>query len=265
MGRRQSALQISLFSFQDIITSVTGILILLTLLMALTIAQQSKAKSQVSHSKEGEKVAEQLEAVRANVHMLEQALQELNHTNQQLKEASSFDGDEILSQLQEEALNAERAYQQAASENESANEKLSEVQQDLDQQTADRQRIEQLREQIEKDLAMSSRLVNGDIFAFSAGANANRTWLIEFVNEGFRLIRADGSNSTPWAPAEQLKPILAKLSPRQHALVFLVRPSGVAKLRDLESLANERGFGVGIDLVAEDVEILLKDREEGRP
>ena len=74
--KRKSNLKISLFSFQDIITSVTGVMILLTLLMALELVEKIETSPPVLTENLTVELKNQLEKINQDVIQLSKSVNE---------------------------------------------------------------------------------------------------------------------------------------------------------------------------------------------
>lgn len=77
MGRRKSAIpRFSLFSFQDIITCTTGIMLMITLVMALRLVESSASAPPAQTKKLVEQLESELESIADQVGMLEDQFQQ---------------------------------------------------------------------------------------------------------------------------------------------------------------------------------------------
>src|SRR5688572_14968092 len=103
--RRSTAQPITLFSFQDIITSVTGVMVLLTLLMALELIQRVVAapthQTIVQTRQSGQSLAE----MRAEITTLRQQLESSNLIAENLP---SFDPNKLREDRQQLEANSLR-------------------------------------------------------------------------------------------------------------------------------------------------------------
>jgi len=64
MGRKKGGSPFSLFSFQDIITCVSGIIILITLILAVELTQRKQAKPAVETAQLAEDIRRAIEDTR---------------------------------------------------------------------------------------------------------------------------------------------------------------------------------------------------------
>ena len=95
---RRTELKISLFSFQDIITSVTGVMILLTLLLALELVESAQQSPAIQTTELVNDLQEQIAVASAE---LEDLKKRINASSTELSQSTTTDKDAIKLEIQE--------------------------------------------------------------------------------------------------------------------------------------------------------------------
>lgn len=287
--KKGRATGMSLFSFQDIIMSVMGILLLITLLLTLFLVTPSEAsfgKGKIIGQLEAqlvtaEKNGEDLESAISSLKIAISQMATAPNTNQLLaelaltKKSLTSKSNELI-QLEQKVVKAQEA-QEKEIEKLGLN-KLKQQVEDLQvkseslkisssQQEA---AIEQQKQQIQAIQENLNTLIK----------DANKLWLIPSLEKGGRepiIVTVSGSgieidrfnrpedkkkfpeNRSLDALNNELKP----LSPAKDYVLFYIRPSGVDLYAKLKDLATDKGLQVGSDAVGEKTEMeFTRDLEE---
>jgi hypothetical protein len=275
--RRRSTAAFSLFSFQDIITSVTAILILLVLILSLELVtrRQEAAASDPQVSRASLQAASAaLEALVAKLAMIVPP-----------DEPRPFVG-RTLSELERDVRIVEDQARQAAADAEAARavegraralaaaavarlEEAREIRTDIDRMTeqaasadeeATKLALENEREAdrlAQKQKEIVDQPSSGAELVFNApNDSAAQAWIVEVSSDGLTVVKL-GTNQRRLlgvgiGPGSAAAKWLSELhAGRDHALI-LVRPSGVKAVDDIrESLVNA-GISFGIDFLGED-------------
>ncbi len=275
--RRRSAAAFSLFSFQDIITSVTAILILLVLILSLELVTRRQ-----------EAAAADPKTTRASLQTAVAALQSLAGTL-----AAVVPPDQTrplvrrtLSELARDTRIVEDQAQQAIADAEAARAVEGRARamaaaavsrlQDAKQTYADVDRMKEEAARVDEEARKlslendeeSTRLAQkreqlvdqpspGAELVFNAPENsASQAWIIEVSSDGLTVVklgtnqrRSLGVGVGPGSAAAQW---LTQLSAgRDHALI-LVRPSGASSVDAIRQSLGEAGISFGIDLIGEE-------------
>ena len=275
--RRSSSAAFSLFSFQDIITSVTAILILLVLILSLELVtrrqEAAAADSKVSRAS--------LQATAAALQALAGTLaavvppDEPRPLVRRTRSELARDVRVVEDQARQETADAEaaravegharalaatavsrlKAAQEIRDDVALVKEEAARVDEEAkklalhNEQEADR--LARKREEIVEQPSPGAELV------FNAPKNsATQAWIVEVSSEGLTVVklgtnqkRSLGLGVEPGsAAADWLEGLDAG---RDHALI-LVRPSGVDSVDDIREGLGNAGIFVGIDFIGED-------------
>jgi len=274
---RIGAAAISLFSFQDIITSVTAIMILLVLILTLELVTRSQQRGVAV---EDRRVAQQL---REAVEALEQRATELRLEAARLSDSASRaagfsatetkqrrdDAETAANWLRLENQSLEPRLRAAKSERRAADATLMRAASSADRMPEERveeleaavaaleaaNRREQERQSASRPNAAAtpaSRLVyNPD------PDNAKHPVLLEVAKGRLTALEGGGRPITPLGsgPGGEFRRWLDVLDRSSRYVVLILRPSGIEQLHDVREAIVRRGVEVGIELVGEDMRV----------
>ena len=273
MSRRgRSGPTISLFSFQDIITSVTAIVTVITLLLALDLVQRKQSKASDSSSAMAVILTERLERAEEELARLQNVA---DTTDAVVREVASISPGDLRSEIAQrestiEELKRERAQLQQQNLVWKAHEKAKLTEQfDLvplkDEQTRTSVAATELERQQAEEAAE-----NRTIYSLPRGTK-QEGWLAvvdadqidvapigraapptTFVPTGLALIGSSAAdNFGKWMDEKNLD--------RAYFLV-LIRPGGAATFDDVEEKLKSRRISHGFDLIDADQAILHPER-----
>lgn len=275
--RRRAAAAFSLFSFQDIITSVTAILILMVLILALELLtrRQDAAAADTTVSRASlQNAAATLEAL---VVQLSAVVPSDNPQPLVRRTRSELERDVrvIENQAQQAATDAETARviegraKALAAAAASRLEAVQDVRDEVDrvkemaakvaeeakkvslenEQEADRQAKK--REEIVDEPSPGAELV------FNAPEDAGtQAWIVEVSSDGLTVVKL-GTNKkkvlgADAGPGSASSAWVLELKPRQDHALILVRPSGVDRVESIRERLSDAGISFGIDFIGED-------------
>ena len=260
MGRRrnQASAPISLFSFQDLITSLSGILILLVLLMAIEIAAGKLDESQTDSK--AESMSGSLRDLRASVASLSSDVADLKV---KVGAGVTLSAVEVVSQLTKaERENAElaAALSRLQAENAVLGRESKSTRTNVESSSPDlialESRVEALRESVaraeadkktfyipEEGSAKSPVIVECSATKIRVGYIGRPELPIEFASDDAGISAFDKH--------------LRRYSTDKEYLVFMIKPSGVRIFYSLTVAARDRGFEIGYDALEEDRSVAL--------
>ncbi|MCE9629118.1 MAG: hypothetical protein K8S94_00155 [Planctomycetia bacterium] len=277
MGRRKPAAAFSLFSFQDIITSVTAILILVMIL--LTIELVTRQRHQATNSPDATRrhidaTVTRLESIASRLRneVAARRAQQTPHTLQEARDvlaatqANLTDARLRLAETQRTRNAVARLL--ATAEEEAAThaadaERLAKLQRQSDEDCEECDRLEsanrteqERQENRKREIAEKPR--SGTELVFNPPADSDRkAWLVELSGDGATVVLL-GGNRTQRLGADTdagsaTEGWIAGLKPEGDYCLLLVRPSAAKGLgRDIEQRLNDAGIRFGIDLIGED-------------
>jgi len=281
--KKRRATGMNLFSFQDIIMSVMGILLLITLLLTLFLVTPSEA----SFGK-GELI-EQLEAQMAAVEKdgkdLKSAISSLQIAISQM--ATAPDTNQLLAELEL----SKKTLVSKSTELKQLEQKVVEAQ-EAQEKEIEKLGLNKLKQEVEELQAKSESLKISQSQQQSAieqqelqiqeaqeslntlKKDANKLWLIPSSEKGGReplIITVSGSgieidrfnrpeDKKEFSATKSLGALgdaLNPLSPAKDYVLFYIRPSGVDLFTKLKDLATDKGLQVGSDAVGEKTEMVF--------
>ncbi|HOI37757.1 MAG TPA: hypothetical protein PLY00_18045 [Verrucomicrobiota bacterium] len=256
--RNASSKRISFFSFQDIITSVTGILILVTLMLTLYLNQAVGDRVGHADHQIREDLTTRIESLsRSNLAMIAQ----LNR----LEAAPS------AARLQAERGELEAAIQRLESSESRRVGALREQEADLVQTnrqlSASSDALKVRLEEMQKELSQKKAKTNA-FFAIRGLPNSPKRPVISIVSGSSLQIERLGDAAGVHHigdrnPVTDFKRFLASCDSSSNYVVFVVRPSGISRFYACREAATEAGFEVGYEPVAEDFDVRFQ-YEEGQ-
>lgn len=255
MARRQDN-PFSLFSFQDIITGLCGIMILLVMLMVIDLTLRRAA---ATVPVEPETVDfQEADSLRAQI----EALQVLVTNAQQQAEWSatatpvlSTEGASRFAERAEQMQNDVQAQQQKSDDLER---RLSQEKEEAAKLRTARHAVEEKKRSLNEQLLSSAKEVNGVTLIPEAGSSRTPVFLVLSRN-GAELHQVDGSSKqfSELSWESELRSSLKNLDRDSVSVIVLVRPSGCDKMDDAVSVIKSAGFTYGRDPLEEGSEVKI--------
>lgn len=248
--------RISFFSFQDIIASVTGVLILVTLMLSLNVTTAE------TRSEEEERLQSARERL-ARIEAENERLQERRREAAALPDRAQIEAQ--IETLRREQTEVEAQRKQLEETLASARERIAK------QAAVTETSVAELSQQIE---SAEQQLAEMRPKAAHARTNVNVVYIIPDAEPRrsskapvaimvsgtqLRSQRLNGSEAFEAAvnSAEALQAVLARHNPERDYLIFYFRPSGAKWFEQFRALARQRGFEVGYDAVEEQKELVF--------
>ena len=262
MSRRgRGGSPVSLFAFQDIITSVTGIMILVTLFLALELIrrrQGSPDQQTAALSAEIREAVKQAGDTQTAVATIRRTIDELKSDlagrEASLTQEVRYDAGELARQLRDlEELNKLLAQELATSRERrtAAEESLDELKQQDAQKDDDRQELADLTRQAQEKLRELQKLKQSNRVIFNAGQGSAKTpWLIELTPG--KIQAAEAGNRAPPQSFADVQALLAWTTKRSRSgeyFVLLLKPETIEEFHEARLGLEKQGFDVGFDLL----------------
>lgn len=246
--KRSTQAAFSLFSFQDIITSVTGIMILITLILALELVNRVESAPANQTAQQRDTTQEMIEVLRHEIAALEQSAGSEGDVD--LNGLPTLDPGELARRaesLERSAADIERQIVVAQSRAGDKSREADAARRRADvQSAATRERIENIQKSITEAEAKLARVRGRERVYFKPGDPEVTTWLIEAQET--KLIVAQLGVSAP--PQEltmihELDAWARRLDPAKNDFLLLVKPGGENRAKKCETLLRDRGSGHG--------------------
>jgi hypothetical protein len=277
--RSLNSSKISFFAFQDIITAVSGILILVTLILATDLEKPLQSRSENADPKLEQQLQEilrqQLEADAQNSRLQQllaaaeaaPALEKLeadvsrlrsqlsDEQNKQTSIADQMTANQKATEARDKILglsDLKATIQHTIQEAESIAQKDAKVRSEMDGQEQEvaraQYRLLKLRQR-EGQLWLipdKSTTTKEPILVTVSGSGA----IIERFDHPDQRRELDAANAD-----SEFESYLNKSKPLDQYVVFLIRPSGIALFQELLKSARDKGFDVGFDALEENKQI----------
>lgn len=262
--RRRSTPSISFFSFQDLITSVTGIMILLSLLLALSLTQRSPGRPTAHAAEAVDAVRESLAESRAHVAALQG---EVRQGEQELAELAGLSVSGLqrqTSEARQQASDLRTRTDRLNNQRQAAQTRAQARESELAGRETDRRRLERQQREAARLAAELAEMKSGKRMFFEAPPDgAKFPWLVEVTGSALRL-RLLGRERPPLQfeggtdadRRAQFRQWLRTLDSGSEYVLLLVKPSGLSQYQDLYDLIRSAGLDQGIDLVSEEQQVL---------
>jgi len=263
-ARRTRDQAFSLFAFQDIIMSVTGIIVLVMLLLTLELVQLDRLASTPNSSAAAAPLLKAIEEVEQE---LDSASQALSQGNIAVEELAMLPLDEAkrqkgrlkteIDRLTIEIDRKSQQYQESLLQNEVLEEALDASSDTKDELESIQQNIDSLRQQLE-DLGKINRVI------YNPNAKSHkRAWLVDLSLEGFQVAEL-GKVSPPIRFVQEvhqqrfgaLRSWANTRNPRTDYFILLVRPRTIEIYQDVRKELEDLGFDLGFDVIGNGVTVI---------
>jgi cell division protein FtsB len=254
---------VNLFSFQDIVCSVIGMVFFVVLIMALDIVETKatgvEAASQLATESEVQALRDRATALREEIAKTESDIERLTSR----LNLASGDEEGTLDEVKRLEATLKNLYARIRQDQESLakmdvekQQAGKEHQQRLKEMERLSRRADELRAQL-KAAQAAPRIA----FIIDAHPDNLEPWLLEISDSRLRVASKDGRGTVlefGGTTSEQRKmrflAWVSSQSNQTHYFVLLTKPSGVRLSDEIEKELKTRGFDIGRDLLPEDWE-----------
>lgn len=250
--RNASSKRISFFSFQDIITAVTGILILVTLIMTLYLNKAGGVKPAKTEPPRNDVKGLIQSMSRSNLWLVEQInraaaappLSRLMEIKRELESSLKSSEQNKTKALADHYDGLVKTNLQMQATSEQLEVKLEELTKTLAQKTS------------ETNVLFVIKGLQNSIKTPVIGVVSGSSLSIERIGDPAGGHRLDGAN-----PVSEFAGLTANYNRQKDYFVFLVRPSGIDTFYGCRKAAMETRFDVGVEPIAEDLQFKFDSRE----
>ena len=257
MVRRRQRVRFSLFAFQDIITGLCGVLILLVILMLVDFVTAPEHNAEEPPTTEESEVS--LESLRLEITQLEKELAKARESARNaIVSVRDAAAPEVAAKLTAEMSDKEKELAALASQVADLKTRVAAAREADARNKKKLREMEETRRILEGKLA-SMRDKKGVTLIPERGSFKSPIYII-CGRGGAEIVRPlKKSSKGKWVARGQLRHgvtrELEELDHTTHTVVLLVRPSGVDMMGELSDLVKSLGFSFGRDPLEEDVEV----------
>lgn len=250
-GRNNSGF--SLFAFQDIITSVTGIMVLITLVLALELLQRKVATPAARTAQ----VTDELEkTVNDNKQTIQQLKRQLEQSKRLVEEFASVDINRVrfeLKELKEQRQQLNQEIVKLEAQQRDAMSRLAEARAKRRDRSADPETLEELQRQLSEAEQQLAKLKQANRVIFNPSEGQSKSpWLVEVARDSLKVAKV-GASVAPltFDTVDRFKTWAAGRRQSSEYFVLLVKPSGVDSFAELRAMLKGLNFDLGYDLLTE--------------
>jgi hypothetical protein len=256
MARRNNAVpRFSLFSFQDIVTCTTGIFLLLTLLLALELAEHMEASPQVQAPKVVSQLA--VEQVQLDAQLAELEAEVQNQT-ELLRSGVLINAEALKSEFehsQDRARQLDREQSQLNVLESRVTAQQQELEQSQQQREPEKEEIRKLQERLESAQRQVEKIQSTNRVFYNATVGSGRTpWLIEMSHNQIMAAKVGVKASPKGFPSTtEFLAWAGQQSASQIHLIILLKPDAVENYdKVIQVLREQMKFTVGLDVLKQD-------------
>lgn len=253
MGKRRAAsMPFSLFAFQDIITSVTGIMILVTLMLVLDLLEKVEGAPRARTAHVEKNVRDSLEKVLDEIHTIEQSL--TIPANTRVADLATLDIQTLRSKFaartdHEETLVADLQSIRALREKEAQLLESAQMRQEQTESLVDE--IHRLQSDIAENQEKINRLSQSRRVLFRVPQRGGETpWLVEIGVDRIRVAEMGVSRKPLVFDSNEL--FYQWVASRDHQneyMVMLVSPESAEKYNEIADEMFEQNVPFGVNLL----------------
>jgi hypothetical protein len=258
--KRNDAETISLFSFQDIMASVIGMLFFVVILLSLSIVTEVAPAADEPTEQESAKLAERRERadeLRQQKIVLETRIASISKKRVQ---ASAIQPNQTIAKLKQLRKNLDAMYETIEEEQERLKSLVRQIKPKEIAIEKKRKELKAVEAKIQESETRLSRAKSKPRLTFIIDKRPDRLkpWLVEITGDGLRVGSQDGQGlvidfkgKTARERMKLFQEWARNQNQREHYFVLLIKPSGVKHVRNLATIIVSLGFEVGTDLLPE--------------
>ena len=262
MRRKKSQAPFSLFAFQYAISSVCGLVVLITLILALELTKKIVEEATAPPITEADvsKLTAEIATLKSNLATLEETTANWNAIARQASR-SQFSTSNAESELRDAQArlaeeNAEHQRLQRLAKDDVTQTRLAELADSVQKQTSE---LAEIDAQIAKRETDGKAPLASSVFYSTTSSVHETPWIVEVAERRIvaRSLASTGSTSGQVNEFSARNPQSAFLTwarqrdKKTEYFVLLFRPSGVAMHDNLRNSLEKAGYKIGVDLVGE--------------
>lgn len=251
MGRRKSgSAAFSLFAFQDIITSVTGIMVLITLILALELMNRTEQSPPVQTAQHAREVQSTIAELEAEIKKLESRMTSSGTAIADLPSTDPTTLREQARKVEEDSERLQRDVENKQQKLTKARQKLTSTQsQDVNEKDGEQQELDALAKKIDQLTEKLQDAQDEDRMFFSEGIKDKTTYLVEITERQISAAQI-GVKMKPkfFSSVSEFKRWLTGLSPQTDALYLVVKPRGAENFGQIQAAIKPTGIQYGYTL-----------------
>jgi DNA repair exonuclease SbcCD ATPase subunit len=257
---------LSLFAFQDIITSVTGVFLLITLLMALELTTRRTVSSEPVLADAIDELHSEVAQAEARVKQLRSTVESRAGHDSQISEFTEASANSVVEATREEIRLLTEKIAQLRQQQAALEKKEVEVSAVLESRSTDHDRVDNLQEtRIALEHEVTELKKSQRVFYNATDEQGRQILLVELFDDEI-LVAEAGKQTTPRRfSATRLesgflnrsgKPAFLDWSKQQSTsdvrFVIVIHPGTTRRFQELKQGLRDQGFSIGYDLLPRD-------------
>jgi hypothetical protein len=264
MSRRKIGSPVfSLFSFQDIITSVTGIMILITLVMAVELIQRTEQAPQQQTAELVRELEHQINETRDTVEELRSQMQQ---QQTDVTPDAFLDTSILQAKLQRVQDRRQRGIEDSnslAQRKQKTDSRLARLRQEQTSRKDEITTLAKLQEELAKKNEKLKKLSRGNRVIYNPAQGTSRTpWLVEL--SGTKIVSARmGIRAAPqeFTDISAFQGWVSQLVPSSNYCMVVIRPSAADSYEDTLKMLDGLAIQYGYDAI--DEKVIVIDAQDG--
>lgn len=274
--RRKKMNAVSFFAFQDIITAVVGIFVLITLIMVLELAQTvSEAKASPATTISPDIIAS-LASLREEVMQLESQQSLLSRSANSRAAINEFNREDIVAELELQIEQTNDRIERAEQIARESKQSLVQAKKVHEQMIAESKAAESERHELEdlqdkrQELERYSSVLEIDQPLIFRDTTQDNRWLVlvQLVDHKIKVSESQANQSYEYSGLlriERFEQWLSSVNLAQVHILVIIKPSGVDDFAEIKSALQSSSARFGFDLASEEANFLLRSEVGPKP
>ena len=264
MSRSKKSEPISLFAFQDAITSVCGVIVLITLLLAITLTRHALIDEQeYANAQTAKELSAEIEATRQKI----KAASLPKPSDELLEEAVGLTKLEVEARFKttqdklEDAREEKERLERERVELEQLDDKTNELWKKNDE--LERQ-IQIAREEAEETRELADAQSDRGVFYEFPPSGSEAPWFLDISGE--RIVATSSKEEKRFSGSRDFLAWATTRPVDQEFFVLIARPSGVDSFVDIRKGLLTESYQIGVDLIGEarELEFISDEERDGQ-
>lgn len=265
--RRAHGTAFSLFAFQDIITSVMGIMVLVTLILALELVTVKAQSPAVQTVKQIDSIQESIAQLQAEIQRLEQLVQQKADV---VNDAPSLDAKTLQASSTRLQEDIQRLQQEVAEKDREVIKRRSQLEKRRNQDAKDgrgeQQELDELAKRIAELKEELQETKSEDRLYFNEGVKDKTTFIVEVSPNGLTAAQI-GISAAPKAfrGVGDFQRWLSTLNSDKDAIYFVVKPKGSLLFQQASEIVTKHRIDFGYTTAATRQKVIDPNTGAGPP
>lgn len=276
MKRRRVRPTVSLFAFQDIITSVVGIFVLITLIMVLELAQTVADAGAATMESVSQAMLDSLAMLEQEVDQLQAEYDQLSQAQDKMAGSNRFNREQQLSAAQQRLAQAKQAIERRIELTEETQQSLVDAKKIEEQLLAEGQAVEteqqlilDLQDKRQEVQRYSSIMATEKPIVFRDQTEHGRAVVLVRLEDSHILINdsaaRDSHDFSGASRTRDFRTWLSSVDLTERQILLIIKASSVADFEPVQEALNSELAVWGFDLAADDQNFRLHYEMEISP